>query len=1584
MTKKILAMFLAVLMVVSIMSTSVLAEEAPVEEEQEKFCLVHDGKAKEHTTENCTYELKKEVAPTCQEDGYKLLVCLVCNEEFLAPGEPSTKTEHQWVGPDCQLRECELCGEKEPEVTGEHTYVADAEKSDPCGTEGGKNYLVCSKCGHEKTEDCKAEHNWNWSPVYDEDGKKVIKAEGVCANCGEKTTIDVLNSCHHKHEGSKYDYTSLIYVEAVAPTCTSTGMKAYYYCPVCDTLFEDENGMTEITWDKEKEEDPRIIAKIDHVPFLPEDLSCKDNGQDLYCKNCHEVCQKAQLAHNYGDWIIDSEATCTAAGSKHRVCKVCGNVETEEIAILAHNEGIGVTVKEPTCTEAGDKTYTCIDCGNVRHEEIAELGHKWDADATCKHTATCLRCGDTKEGTHVYGNWTVIREQTCVKDGERERVCSECGNVDLDHPAKYNHDKSITITVPATCTHAAYRYTICLRDCCKNSDKVQDKITIDGTNYDLTAFSFMKVHQNRLNKDLYLTGNTANKPYYFETTEDVSKAVQIHLEAAYALAENGESADLGFRMYFYTGNDYINGEKTYITIAKSGKYVNAGFTTTAPTNLWHISLINGEPVYTMTVDGSEYYLGTYSQSKDGGKTWNDYTTVSASSVDFITPENTKFNENSTHMNLVPEGVNEAGTHVYLVNNVEILNDGAFDLANHPEFKESINSPKCGVEGLYQICCTQCQEVIYKHGITALEHTWGDWTYPEGEQYKKPTCTKDGYGRHYCSLCEKWEDGVIKALGHDMKEETLVEATCTAQGVIRHYCTRGDVDYQDPVGMTEHDWQYVSTNKGNHKNHNVSTHEQCSVCLQERDLPYYMDGEEKIEHWIYCNYQFDSLEEAAKIHGVTVDDLTYVGTYIQGNCEKIGVDKYVCNCGDSLTDEKHAAVYVKVWSDKYGNYGEHIWATAAPGGYYRSDAYYGITDKIEIEAYNTYIQYNNVTNVIFKLYDSEGNELTLGDGLEIYLEDSSRNGSYYTSGVFELEADEYYVLIYKDDEVYEDDDVTLVIYTEIDAKDADDASIFISGEAITDENCSVGATCQNPGYEYVAGCLRENCDCYNVDAGQWSISAEQYDHVKDHDICYVPHEITCPKGWVGSMQKANLYYESCKFCGDKHYYEQKEIANTGDVNLCTDYTYYIFSCYCGEMHALYFYGNFGHQYVLDATGESKAPTCTEDGYHTVKCQFCEETTRVTDAKLEHINSIGQVIDPNCAGGEDKDKYDAFYANRGQEDYPSYYQCISCEEQIIKHGTLTYGQRHDATCEAYGWIDLRCTVCGKDDVKHIPTEEPHGHKWGEPVVSEDGTVTTTCTCCGKVETAYRYLNVSTDAEQYTYGSKITVTVGLNKLADTTIRQWVFNMSYNNANVTFVGAKALDDRFAVDYTDPENAEGVITVTGVGAANSQALAAENPLVELYFIVSDNKVADIKFNVTDITAKDLVDNEEQNVEIGDITSMSVSAKTVLLGDANLDGSVDIYDAMYAFDLYYNGEYNVAIDVNCDGEVTLEDVYEVIDLYLHNITEVNIVLSHLSEYEAHLLGFDVIKCSHADCEFKYTENDAIDYCPMCGTIQHLN
>lgn len=83
--------------------------------------------------------------------------------------------------------------------------------------------------------------------------------------------------------------------------------------------------------------------------------------------------------HTSSDWIIDSQATCKVAGSKHKECTKCGEVlDAQEIPTTNnHSYGNWSTTSEPKCNQFGSESHTCSICGNVETRQIEKTQHTW-------------------------------------------------------------------------------------------------------------------------------------------------------------------------------------------------------------------------------------------------------------------------------------------------------------------------------------------------------------------------------------------------------------------------------------------------------------------------------------------------------------------------------------------------------------------------------------------------------------------------------------------------------------------------------------------------------------------------------------------------------------------------------------------------------------------------------------------------------------------------------------------------------------------------------------------------------------------------------------------------------------------------------------------------------------------------------------------------------------------------------------------------------------------------------------------------------------------------------------------------------
>ena len=66
--------------------------------------------------------------------------------------------------------------------------------------------------------------------------------------------------------------------------------------------------------------------------------------------------------HEWGEWVVTTDPTCTAKGEETRTCGKCSNTETREVAALGHNYGAWYVVTPATATTEGLKRRDCARC----------------------------------------------------------------------------------------------------------------------------------------------------------------------------------------------------------------------------------------------------------------------------------------------------------------------------------------------------------------------------------------------------------------------------------------------------------------------------------------------------------------------------------------------------------------------------------------------------------------------------------------------------------------------------------------------------------------------------------------------------------------------------------------------------------------------------------------------------------------------------------------------------------------------------------------------------------------------------------------------------------------------------------------------------------------------------------------------------------------------------------------------------------------------------------------------------------------------------------------------------------------------
>lgn len=142
--------------------------------------------------------------------------------------------------------------------------------------------------------------------------------------------------------------------------------------------------------------------------------------------------------HDWSEWEIIKEVTCTEKGKRTRTCSICGEVKTESIKAPGHKWSKWKVVEEATCKEQGERTRTCKVCGNVEVEDYYS--------------------------DHVYGSWTTTKDPSCSEKGTREHTCKVCGKTEEQAIDKLPHDYAWKIIVKTTDHSSGTRAKVC-REC---------------------------------------------------------------------------------------------------------------------------------------------------------------------------------------------------------------------------------------------------------------------------------------------------------------------------------------------------------------------------------------------------------------------------------------------------------------------------------------------------------------------------------------------------------------------------------------------------------------------------------------------------------------------------------------------------------------------------------------------------------------------------------------------------------------------------------------------------------------------------------------------------------------------------------------------------------------------------------------------------------------------------------------------------------------------------------------------------------------------------------------------------------------
>ena len=401
-----------------------------------------DDWSKEHSVckGNHNLVLAGDGAPSCETMGYTGYYCKNpgCIYEYRDFNKPAkghnydysngTVTQKQdCTHPEITTYLCTRCKdakeiETKPSLGGHKWKAGDITKEPTCTVNGEQQY-TCTVCNQTKTEPVKATgHDWQIKVLSAATCTSNGIARYICKTCGygENHTI---NATGHKPEIRNKK-------EA---TCSSTGYTGDTYCSVCNKKLSSGETINkkEHTW-----------VKQDNIP-----ATCEKGEMEVEkCSVCGETKETQisdPLGHDFREWKITKEPTCTKYGTKKRICKRCNEYEIDVIDPTGHQHTKIIDQKAATCEEKGySGDLYCEDCRVIIQlgQEIAATGHTWDdgeitkeptQTATGIKTYTCKTCHKTRTETipmlkgHHWDDGTITKEPTCTEPGEKIHHCTD-------------------------------------------------------------------------------------------------------------------------------------------------------------------------------------------------------------------------------------------------------------------------------------------------------------------------------------------------------------------------------------------------------------------------------------------------------------------------------------------------------------------------------------------------------------------------------------------------------------------------------------------------------------------------------------------------------------------------------------------------------------------------------------------------------------------------------------------------------------------------------------------------------------------------------------------------------------------------------------------------------------------------------------------------------------------------------------------------------------------------------------------------------------------------------------------------------
>ena len=1227
--------------------------------------------------------------------GIEKKVCSVCQAEELRTTQPIG--DHEFTSEITKEANCTEDGEKK--YTCQKHADCSANYTETIPALGHKEKLVyiaatCASTGKAQIvcETCNAElsaaqtiptlaHTYGSGTVTTpatctEDGVMTY----TCTACGTQRTETIEKTGHSL--SSKYNAPSCTQAGSIVTTCSKCSYTTTESIPaaghklevtVVDSTCTTKGTVTEkctvCGYEKVTELELKN-HKFGGTAISETEATCTTDGEKTFqCETCDEIVTVTtpKLGHSYPDeWTTISEADCTTDGKKTKTCVTCGDVITEVLPKTGHNWGAWVKVDATNDTD-GSWTRICQnDPNHVETVVIPKGGHAFENAPEITKPASCTEegkavykcsahenCGVTVEVALAVIPHTIITEEkaaTCTEKGYVKTVCSACGEVFTNEDREIvPHTYDGGTFIGATCTTNGYTIYTCMA--CLNEIRIYNK------NEPATGHSLVEGESTATCTNEGLMTLTCEKCDYSDTVK-VPALGHNYVEAAdeatdatcAAPATKTYKCSCGAAYTISVGNktEDHKWDDTKWQVIVSATESSIGYKTNACTVCGQLK------VETIEATGEHSFIGgEVIDSKPATCTENGYEIVKCKTHDDCGVETTITLYATGHKeNLVytPADCDTAGSTKIVCSVCGAERDEkTIPALGHLWSEGAITNATCAEAGKIEYTCTRDNCTATKETVIA--------TNANAHQYETtvtaPTCTATGLVITKCKLCDKTTtEKVLEKVEHNWGAPVVTAATCEKDGSRVYTCTVCSATKTEVIAKTGHNWgDWEVTTESTNTTEGLLTRECANGCKEEVNFP-------------------------AGGHNLVED----TDKYVAPTCTQTGTKAYKCsaheNCGISLevTLDKIQHTFTTTKKD----------ATCEEAGEVITACACGETYKTVIPATGHTLDEGTVTAATC---ENEG---------KIVYSCTAANCTYKKEVVLTKLQHNY---------IAGTPEAPTCIssgYTPYKCETCESSYVIITAPAKGhefDEFVSSTATC------LTAGTMTLRCDC----GAEMLTSVPALGH--DYQLLSTT-PATCADEATETYKCTRCEAKYTVSVGSKTIEHDWNDWKTVEQPSYTSIGYKTRTCkICGKLEVETIEATGEHKFIDGevVAAESKAATCTEDGYETRKCSVhtgenaCGEKAVFTISKLGHTEEL---------------------------------------------------QYQAATCAAAGYAKIYCTTC------HTTLKEEAidklKHAWGNAAVTlsdckNTGKVEFTCTYAGCNEAYTVTLPVNPDA----HTPKTTVT-------------------------------------------------------------------------------------------------------------------------------------------------------------------------------------------------------------------------------------